>query len=350
MILHPDNFVRFCGRGRRRGRPRSAALLGVCVQTHSCLEGNRSYTCGMRAQSPTAGPEAVNAGIAPIDKVTALCDAQSKSGIMKNNPSSPRPGFTLIELLVVIAIIAILAAMLLPVLATAKDKAARTTCVNNEKQMTLAMRMYADDNNDKLAYPNWGTTTAWPGWLYSNINGLIPDPGSGGAFENDKITAYSSGLWYRYMPNPKAYLCPADIKSPTYVGKPDGGVNTRLNRMSSYIMNGAVCGYDTQNRSAKTSQVWSTMCYLLWEPDENYGGKGVPGAFDFNDASSFPDRNEGVGKLHSKKGGTLVAMGGHVQFLSKEAFTQYAAEAPGTGPGPGGKNLLWWSPYSGNGH
>lgn len=60
-------------------------------------------------------------------------------------------GFTLIELLVVIAIIAILAALLLPVLSSAKAKVQRTTCMNNLQQISLGIRMYAEDSND--AFP-----------------------------------------------------------------------------------------------------------------------------------------------------------------------------------------------------
>jgi prepilin-type N-terminal cleavage/methylation domain-containing protein/prepilin-type processing-associated H-X9-DG protein len=88
-------------------------------------------------------------------------------------------GFTLIELLVVIAIIAILAGMLLPVLGRAKEDSVRIKCVNNVKQLGLAMQMYADDNNALLPMAHgtvlWNATDP-PPWsqplavYYNNTN------------------------------------------------------------------------------------------------------------------------------------------------------------------------------------
>src|SRR5690242_18140172 len=81
-------------------------------------------------------------------------------------------GFTLIELLVVIAVIAILAALLLPVLGKAKEKAYRTICYSHQKQLLLAHHLYVSENNDRIEPPNCGGDAGSldpslpAGWLY----------------------------------------------------------------------------------------------------------------------------------------------------------------------------------------
>ena len=174
-----------------------------------------------------------------------------------------RRAFTLVELLVVIAIIGILAALLLPALSQAKQRAHTIVCLNNLKQLQICWHMYAHDNDDVITPNNYvytvsiGTTNAPTAPTNEDqmtwCRGIAPQ-------DTNDITAATS-LLFTYNQNAAIYHCPSDRS--TIDGFPD-----QLRKRSYNMSNSANCADDNHFRKYSEIMV-PTGLFIFIDTDEN---------------------------------------------------------------------------------
>jgi prepilin-type N-terminal cleavage/methylation domain-containing protein len=231
-----------------------------------------------------------------------------------------RGGFTLIELLVVIAIIAILAAILFPVFAQAREKARQSRCLSNMKQLGVGMRLYMDDYD--ATYPQSGLIGR-SGWIFAL-----------GDFRID----VTRGQIYPYVKTMEVYYCPSDplggqkrVNSPTFL---------------SYSINGIFCTNSGENDPWKgmdrplseAAVPFPSESILLLEESLRSAGPqgGNKSSGGVNDGLIIPGAIGGADKVADfhAGGGNYVMGDTHAKWLRAESFEK----------GGPNRKMFWLSP------
>lgn len=192
----------------------------------------------------------------------------------------------------------------------------------------MGVHLYATKWNDFVTEPNWNSPWTAPGWLYDASLGSVPQSSASPTREGPNTAGRGGPLW-PYLKNVDIYWCPS-VKTNAIAT-----FNSRANKFSSVLMNGAVRGYGSAGSpppglSYRTTQ-FQPSDIIFWQALESNPG-------DWNDGSSSP--NGGVTTIHNL-GTTVGVVDGHVGFMKPDAF--YAEQGLPT------KNRLYCNPSSANG-
>ena len=285
-------------------------------------------------------------------------------------------GFTLIELLVVIAIIAILAGLLLPALARAKDKAHNTIDWNNNKQIMLALNMFTGDHEEYMPHPTWGGNGGGPtGWAYAgnaaerttgwkaggrcdkpnhNWTGSTAMPTYSSVSNASNLEKHLAGQRESFRHgqlgdylgnNQQVLMCPKDSAT----SKTSKLFWQRPIKITSYTWNGNIIFFHNGNpqtgsyNAGRVRKISSTEPgnIVQWETDDT-------NPFWFNDAGNQP--HEGISQRHATAGenrtghqdvggsATVGIVSGAAINLSYKKFYAMAQ----TNGRPNHPNDIWW--------
>ena len=232
---------------------------------------------------------------------------------MQSRSTRHKGAFTLIELLVVIAIIAILAAILFPVFAQAREKARQASCLSNEHQLGLGFLQYLQDYDETL--PSAGACTNTQGqtgfWLYwDNFDG-----------SNKTKTTYvpSKGSLYPYVKNSQVYVCPSDTS-----GQLD---SYSMNALITKDENGACANDHFGYKYASLTTPASTI--MISEENDGYsnGATGVTPKGGTDDGYETPGGN--LPSPRHSGGSCYVLSDGHSKWY-KPSQVDYNKEYLGT--------------------